>query len=102
MRLPSQLLRQTVVVNDPGENEGDGPTWGPDRVVRCRADWGRTLVRGQQGDDITVTGTLEVRPEVSIAVGARVTIDDDTRTVFAVTPIYGPGGQLAGRKVLAQ
>ena len=102
MRLPSQALRQTVVVNDRGEDLGDGPTWGPDRVVRCRADWGRTLVRGPQGDDITVTGTLEVRPEVSIDVGARVTIDGDTRVVFAVTPIYGPGARLAGRKVLAQ
>jgi hypothetical protein len=102
MRVPSQALRQTVLVADLQENTGDGPTWGDDRPMRCRVDWSRQLVRGPQGDDIYVTGTLIVRPEESIAVGARVTIDGDQRTVFSVTPIYGPGASVAARRVAAQ
>jgi hypothetical protein len=102
VKLPSQLLRQTAVVNDPGDDLGDGPTWGPDRTIRCRVDWSRQLVRGPEGVDIYVTGTMLVRPEVTVDVGARVTVDGDTRVVFSVTPIYGPGANLAGRKVTIQ
>jgi hypothetical protein len=102
MRVPSQALRQTVMVQDQLENTGDGSGWGPERPMRCRVDWSRQLVRGPQGDDIYVTGTLIVRPESQIDVGARVTIDGDVRTVFSVTPIYGPGASVAGRRVAAQ
>jgi hypothetical protein len=101
VRVPSQFLRQTVTVQDRTQTS-DGPVWGPERTVRCRVDWGRTLVRTPTGDDITVAGAILVRPDVDIAVGSRVTIDGDKRTLFSVTPIYGPGSRLAGRKVLVQ
>lgn len=101
MRIPTQLLRQTVTVQDRTQGS-DGPTFGDPRTLRCRVDWSRQLVRGPQGDDITVVGTMLIRPEESIDVGARVTVDGDKRTVFSVTPIYGAGAHLAGRRVLLQ
>ena len=100
MKIPSLMLRQTVTVQDRTPDLGDGPGWGPERILRCRIDWGRTLVRGPQGDDITVTGTMLIRPEETIEVGARVTVDGDARTVFAVNPIFGPSDRLTGRQVL--
>lgn len=99
MRVPSQLLRQHAQVEDRTEDLGDGPGYAAARRIRCRADWRQQLMRTPQGEDITVMGTLLVRPDTSVPVGARVTIDDDARTVVAVTPIYGPGAKIAGRTV---
>lgn len=100
MRTPSQFLRQTVTVQDRTEDLGEGPGYADPRPLRCRVDWGRTLVQGAQGEDITVSGTLVIRPEDTVDVGALVTVDGDRRTVIAVTPIYGPGSNLAGRTVV--
>lgn len=102
MRIPSQLLRQHVQVRDRTADLGDGPGWGAARRIRCRVDWGTKLARTAEGEDITVVGTLTIRPETSVTVGAEVTVDGDARTVVAVTPIYGPGSKLAGRTVLIQ
>lgn len=103
MRVPSQLLRQHVQVRDLTEDLGDGPGYQPTRRVRCRVDWKQQMMRGPDGTDITVTGTLLIRPETTpITVGAEVTIDGDARTAMAVTPIYGPGAKLAGRLVGVQ
>lgn len=102
MRVPSQLLRQHVQVRDRTEDLGDGPGYGDSWRLRCRVDWGRRLERGPQGEDITVVGTLLVRPGRYPDTGAEVTVDGDARTVVAVTPIYGPGAKLAGRTVLLQ
>lgn len=101
-RVPSQLLRQHVQVRDRTEDLGDGPGYAPSRRVRCRVDWKTQLVRGPDGEDITVVGTMLVRPDVLIAAGAEVTVDGDARTAVAVTPLYGPGSKLAGRTVLLQ
>lgn len=100
MRVPSQLLRQHVTVQDRTEDLGDGPGYGPSRRIRCRIDWGTRLERTSQGEDVTVVGKLLVRPDVTIAAGARVTVDGDARTVMEVTPVFGPGAKLAGREVL--
>ena len=103
MRLPSQLLRQHVWVRDRTEDLGDGPGYAPRRRVRCRVDWKTQLMRTPDGEDITVIGTIMVRPEVPpITVGAEVEVDGDKRTAMAVTPIYGPGARLAGRTVGVQ
>lgn len=103
MRISSQLLRQHVQVRDRTEDLGDGPGYEPARRVRCRVDWRQQMMRGPDGEDITVMGTLVMRPEVKpITVGAEVVIDGDARTAMAVTPIYGPGAKLAGRTVGVQ
>ena len=100
VKVPSQLLRQHVYVEDRTEDYGDGPGYAAARRIRCRIDWRTQLVRTPDGEDITVVGTLLVRPETAIAVGALVTVDDDKRTVVGVTPLWGPGAKLAGRTVL--
>lgn len=100
MRVPSQLLRQHVKVRDRTEDYGDGPGYSPERRIRCRLDWRTQLVRTSTGEDITVVGTMLVRPETPISAGAEVTVDGDTRTAVDVVPIYGPGAKLAGRTVL--
>ncbi|TFV91405.1 hypothetical protein [Blastococcus sp. CT_GayMR16] len=102
MRVPSQLLRQHVQVRDRTEDLGDGPGYGTSRRVRCRLDWRTQLVRTSSGEDITVVGTMLIRPETSLAAGAEVTIDGDARTVVDVVPIFGPGAKLAGRTGLIQ
>lgn len=99
-RVPSQLLRQHVTVRDRTEDTGDGPGYADSRRIRCRVDWRTQLVRTPDGEDITVVGTLLIRPDTQIAAGAEVTVDGDARTAVAVTPIYGPGAKLAGRTVL--
>lgn len=96
-KVPSQLLRQHVTVNDRTEDMGDGPRYGPDRRVRCRIDWKTQLVRTSTGEDITVVGTMVVRPETVLTAGAQVTVDGDQRMLVDVVPIYGPGAKLAGR-----
>lgn len=102
MRVPSQLLRQHVQVRDRTEDYGDGPGYSSPRRVRCRIDWKTQLVRTPDGEDITVVGTMLVRPDVTLTVGSQVTVDGDTRTVHAVTPLYGPGAKLAGRVATIQ
>jgi hypothetical protein len=103
VRVPSQLLRQHVTVRDRTEDLGDGAGYEATRRVRCRVDWKQQLMRGPDGTDITVVGTLLIRPETKpITVGAEVTIDGDARTAMAVTPLYGPGAKLAGRVVGVQ
>lgn len=100
MRVPSQLLRQHVQVRDRTEDYGDGPGWTAARRVRCRIDWKTRLVRTSTGEDITVVGTMLVRPDVALSAGAEVTVDGDARTLVDVVPIFGPGGKLAGRSGL--
>lgn len=102
MRVPSQLLRQHVQVQDRTEDLGDGPGYASKRRVRCRVDWRTQLARTPDGEDITIVGTLTIRPESTIPVGALVTIDGDTRTVVGVAPLWGPGAKLAGRTVMIQ
>lgn len=102
MRVPSQLLRQHAQVEDRTEDHGDGPGYAPARRIRCRVDWRTQLVRTPEGEDITVVGTAIIRPETTVTVGARITIDGDPRTVVAVVPIFGPGAKIAGRKVMIQ
>lgn len=90
-------------VRDRTEDLGDGPGYEPARRVRCRVEMKQQLMRTAEGEDITVVGTLLIRPETKpITVGAEVTIDGDARTAMAVTPIYGPGARLAGRIVGVQ
>lgn len=102
MRVPSQLLRQHMLVRDRTEDTGDGPGYGEQRRVRCRIDWRTQLARTSQGEDITVLGTALIRPETQVSAGAEVTIDGDARTAVDVVPIFGPGSKIAGRTVLIQ
>lgn len=102
MRIPSQLLRQHVTVRDRTEDTGDGPGYADPRRIRCRVDWKTQLVRSSTGEDITVVGTMLIRPDTAIAAGAEVTVDGDARMVVDVVPVYGPGAKLAGRTVLLQ
>lgn len=101
-KVPSQLLRQHVIVNDRTEDMGDGPGYGPDRRVRCRIDWRTQLVRTSTGEDVTVLGTMVVRPETTLVAGSQVTVDGDKRTLVDVVPLFGPGSKLAGRTGLIQ
>jgi hypothetical protein len=101
VKWPSQIMRQRVEVTPLGEDLGDGPPPGQPYMLRCRIDWGTSLVRTGEGDDITVVGTLLCRPEENVpAIGAQVTVGGDTRTVFAVNPAFDPGGHVAGYQVM--
>lgn len=102
MLFPSQRLRQTVLVAEPGENLGDGPTFGADRPLRCTVDSSNQLFRDANGDEITITATLLTRPGPNVPKpGWRVTIDGDVRTVVAVDPAYSPGGRVRGYQIKA-
>lgn len=101
MLFPTQLLRQTVLVAEPGEDRGDGPTFGAGRPLRCAIDYGTKLVRDAQGDQVTITATLLCRPGPNVpAPGWRCTIDGDVRTVMRVDPARTPSGRVRGYQIM--
>lgn len=101
MLFPSQKMRQTVLVAEPGEDLGDGATFGADRQLRCTVDYSTQLVRDAQGDQVTIAATLLCRPGPNVpAPGWRCTIDGDVRTVMRVDPARSPSGRVRGYQVM--
>ena len=87
------MYRETVLLSAPGEDLGDGPSWGADVPVRARVDRQERLIRDSTGEQRVVAGTFICKPDTDVQTGHRVTVDAAQRTVFTVAAAIGPTGR---------
>lgn len=74
MRVPSSLLPHQVTIEAfQGTSGGAGPVYGAPVAVRARVEGRRRAVRTGAGIDVISSATAIVRPDVAVAVEARLT-----------------------------
>lgn len=90
MKVPTALLRQRITI-EPFEGESAyGPVYGTAvENIPARFDGQRRTVRKADGTDLIASGTVIVRPDVTVAAQSRVTIDSTVYEVVDVVPGQG-------------
>jgi len=90
VKVPTSLLRSRITI-EPFEGESAyGPVYGTAVAgIPARFDGQRRTVRKADGTDLVASGTLIVRPDVTIAAQSRVTIDSTVYEVVEVLPAEG-------------
>lgn len=90
MKVPTSLLRERITIEAFEGESAYGPVYGaPVTGVPARFDGQRRVVRKADGTDLVASGTVIVRPDVTITTQSRVTIGADTYEVVDVLPAEG-------------
>lgn len=86
MKVPSSVLPHRITLEPYAGNSATGPTFGIARTgVRARVQAQRRAVRTGQGSTVTSSVTVTVRPDDSVIVESRVTLDSDVASVLSGT-----------------
>lgn len=91
MKVPSSLLRQTMLVERYAGNSSTGPTFDQAVSVRTRVEWRRRVVQSPTGVDVVVVGSAIIRPEdvARVTPQSKVTVDGRRAEVIDVLTHQG-------------
>lgn len=74
MRLPKRFLTHTVVVEPYLGDGAYGPTYGPEKPVRCLVDDSRRVVRDADGTEVISETTIYAGVDAEIPAKSRVQV----------------------------
>lgn len=85
MVIPTALLAARVTIEGYLGDGGYGPTWAAPTVdVPARVEGRRRITRDETGREVISAATVYLRPDVTVAVDDRITIDSRTYMVAEV------------------
>ena len=89
MKIPSFALPQTVEIEEYTGEGAYGPEFADSYTTKARVEYGRELVRNQNGDEAVCSARVYLDPKDKPLPGSRVTIDGRTHRVLEVVFAYG-------------